>query len=163
MGIIAIIILVLMAFCALRESKVTGLYRAFGVYGRVAAYFSLFCPIGIGAFIASFFMEDSSWAERGGALLVALFGAFFYWNALRKCPSFLRIKCIPSMFISGVGVCLKICLFFIGAVWRVTGPKEVTNSSGQVLYVYDHNVYSPDGTLVGKASPDNTSYTPIQQ
>ncbi|MGI5894208.1 MAG: hypothetical protein ACOX6P_06390 [Candidatus Merdivicinus sp.] len=159
----AIILLVLMIFCALKESKVTGLYRTFGVYGRIAAYFSLFCPIGIGVFLSSFFMEESSWTERGAALAIAVFGALFYLNALRKCPSFLKVKCIPAMIISGIGVCVKIFLFFIGSVWKVTGPKEVTDSNGQTLYVYDHNVYTSNGTLVGKASPDNTSYTPIQQ
>lgn len=160
--IAAIVLLALMVFCAVKESKVTGLYRAFGVYGRVAAYFSLFCPLGIVMFIASFFMEDTGWAERGGLLAAAVIGALFYFNALRKCPSFLKAKCIPAMLISGIGVCVKICIFFIVTVWKVTGPKQVTDAAGQTLYVYAHNVYTPSGELVGKASPDGTSYVPVK-
>lgn len=160
--IAAVILLVVMVLCAVKESKVTGLYRAFGVYGRIAAYFSLFCPIGVVMFITSFFMEDIGWGERAGFLGAAIIGALFYLNALRKCPSFLKAKCIPAMLISGIGVCIKICLFFIGAVWKVAGPQEVTDANGQTLYVYSHNVYTPSGELVGKASPDGTSYVPVK-
>ncbi|HIQ59257.1 MAG TPA: hypothetical protein IAB22_07370 [Candidatus Merdivicinus intestinavium] len=156
--VFAIILLAAMAFCALKESKVTGLYRTFGVYGRFAAYMSLFCPIGVVMFIASFFTEGTGWAQRGGFLAMAAFGALFYLNALRKCPGFLKVKCIPAMLISGLGLCVKIFVFFIGGVWKLTGPKEVLGADGQVLYLYNHQVYTAGGELVGDAAPDGQSY-----
>ena len=39
MVILAIAFLVLCVICATKEAKVTGLYKTFGVYGRLSAYF----------------------------------------------------------------------------------------------------------------------------
>ena len=36
--IFAVIFLLLCVICALKESKITGLYKTFGVYGRFTAY-----------------------------------------------------------------------------------------------------------------------------
>lgn len=153
-----IIFLVLCVFCALKESKVTGLYKTFGVYGRVTAYLGLFCPLGLGMFVASFFMEGEGFPGNLAYLLAAAFGAIFYYLAYRKCPDFLKKKCIPSMLISGMGVCVKICVFFLGFVWALTGPQEMTDSSGKTVYVYSGDVYDGEGNKIGTASADRQSY-----
>lgn len=157
-AILAIGFLVLCAVCALKESKVTGLYKTFGVYGRLAAYFGLFCPMGLGMFIASFFAEEFSLAASLGFLALAVLGGLIYFNAYRKCPAFLRRRCIPSMLLSGLGVCIKICVFFLGFVWRLTGPQEMTDSSGNVVYLYSGEVYDSAGNHIGTASADRQSY-----
>lgn len=158
---LAVAFLVFCAYCAFSESKRTGLFKTFGVYGRVAAYFSLFLPLGIAAFIASFFVQELSIKEAPFMLLVALLGAAPIWWAWRKCPAFLKGKLIVSMLLSGFGVAIKICFFFIGAVWAMTGPKEMVNEDGQPVYLYGNDVYDGSGNLVGHASADHSSYTRV--
>ena len=159
MAILAIAFLVLCVVCAAMESKVTGTYKAFGVYGRVSAYFSMFAPMGLGMFIASFFVPEFA-AERWMMLILALVGAVFYVVAYLKCPDFLKKKLIISLLISGFGVCIKVCFFFIGAVWSLVGPQEMEDSDGRTVYVYDGEVYDGGGNHLGKVNPDRTSYTP---
>lgn len=161
MAILAIAFLVICAVCAVKESKVTGTYKAFGVYGRIAAYFSMFAPLGLIMFVVSFF-EDSFADQRWTMLILALVGTLFYVFAYLKCPAFLKKKLIISMLISGLGVSIKICLFFIGAVWTLVGPQEMQDSDGKTVYVYEGEVYDGDGNHVGTANPDRTAYIPHQ-
>lgn len=163
MIVLAIAILVIGVICAVKESKVTGLYKTFGVYGRLTAYFGIYCPLGIGAFIASFFIDGISIGQGFLFLGLAVFGAFFYWNAYRKCPDFLKKKCIPSMIVSGLGITVKLCLFFFGFVWKIVGPKEMQTESGETVYVYGGDVYDGSGRKIGVASPDKTSYIKTEQ
>lgn len=161
---LAIGYLVLCVFCALKESKTTGLFKTFGVYGRLTAYLGLFCPIGLVMFIASFFTESMGvgFPQNMTFLLLAAFGAVFYVIAYLKCPAFLKKKCIPCMMLSGFGLCIKICVFFLGFVWKLTGPQEMSDGRGNIVYYYDGNVYDQNGTLLGKASADRQSYVPKQ-
>lgn len=160
--VICIAYLALMAVCAMKESQVTGLYKAFGVYGRLTAYLSLFCPLGLGMFVASFFMDDVGFPTNLAYLLVAFLGGLIYWHVYRKCPDFLKKKVIVSLMISGFGVCTKICFFFLGFIWKLTGPQEMFDESGNTVFYYNGNVYDSNGHLVGKASPDRQSFVPIK-
>lgn len=160
MTILIVVALVLMGICAFKESKTTGLYRAFGVYGRISAYFCLFVPIGLIMAIVSVVNGDVMTALV--CLVVMVIGIFCFWNANRKCPDFLKRKLIISMIISGLGVAMKTALFFIGAVWTIWGPQEVVDENGETLYVYDGKVYTSGGTYVGEASADRKSYVKIK-
>lgn len=159
----ALAYLIFCAVCAAKESKVTGLYKTFGVYGRVAAYFSLFCPLGIIMFIVSFFIDAIPVAQGFLFLILSVFGAFIIWNAYRKCPAFLKKKLIPSMILSGFGVTIKICLFFLVFVWKLTGPQEMKDESGNTVYVYGGDVYDGSGRKIGVASSDRQSYIRTEQ
>lgn len=163
LAILAIAFVIICVICAFKESKVTGLFKTFGVYGRITAYLGMFCPMGIGVFIASFFMDVFSIGESFLFLGLAAFGAFFYWNAYRKCPAFLKKKCIPSMIVSGLGLAMKICLFFFSFVWDLVGPQEMQDEHGNPVYVYNGDVYDSSGNKIGVASPDRQSYTPTEQ
>lgn len=160
---LGIAFLIICAICAVKESKVTGLYKAFGVYGRIAAYFAIYCPLGIGAFIASFFIDEIPKGQGFLLLIPASIGAFLCWNAYRKCPGVLKKKCIPSMMISGLGVVVKIFLFFCGFVWKITGPQEMQDESGNTVYVYNGDVYDGNGDKIGVASADKKSYIATKQ
>ena len=157
MAILAIAFLVLCAVCAIKESKVTGLYKTFGCYGRFGAYLGLFCPMGLGMFVASFFMEDIG-AERWLYLLLGVIGAGIYYLAYLKAPAFLKKRVIPAMILSGFGVCIKLCIFFIGAVWRLAGPAVVTSETGEELYVVGNEVYNGRGDKIGVANADKSAY-----
>lgn len=157
MVILAIAFIVLCIICAAKESKITGTFKAFGVYGRVAAYFGLFAPMGLAAFIASFFLPDMG-GQGWVYLILAAFGSIFYVVAYKKCPDFLKKKVIFSMFLSGMGVALKICFFFIGAIWSLTGPQEMIDSDGNTVYVISGDVYDGGGNHLGTVNSDGTSY-----
>lgn len=160
MVILAIAFLVLCVVCALKESKVTGTFKAFGVYGRIAAYFGLFAPLGLGMFVASFFVEDLA-AQRWLMLGLAAFGSLFYVFAYLKCPEFLKKKVIISMLISGFGLCVKLAFFFIAAVWTLTGPQQMVDDDGNTILVYGGEVYTPSGEHIGTVSADGNSYHPV--
>ena len=166
MVILAIAFLVLCVVCAAMEAKVTGLYKTFGVYGRISAYFALFGPMGIIAFIATTVMSiagvENMFPGNLIYLVLAAFGCLFYWNAYRKCPDFLKKKCIISMMISGFGLAVKIAFFFIGAIWKLTGPKEMVDENGETVYVVSGQVYSGDGSYLGDVNSDGNSYTKKQ-
>jgi len=157
MVILAIAFLVICVVCAAKESKVTGTFKAFRVYGRIAAYFGLFAPMGLIMFIASFFVPELA-EQRWMMLILAAFGAIFYVVAFLKCPDFLKKKLIPCMMLSGFGLCVKICIFFIGAVWKLTGPQEMVDSDGNTVYVISGEVYDGGGNHLGTANADGTSY-----
>ncbi|MGM9637360.1 MAG: hypothetical protein ACI3YK_05170 [Eubacteriales bacterium] len=163
LGIFLVLYLIVSIFCAVKESKVTGLYKAFGVYGRVYAYFALSFIVGIVAFFVSVIAcivsgEFSGILYSFFYLIIGAIGVYLYWRAYRKCPDFLKKKLIPSMILSGLGVGLKVCLFFIGAVWKMFGPQEVVDSDGKTLLVYDGYVYDTSGNRIGVASADRQSY-----
>lgn len=164
-SVVAIAFVIVCIVCAVKESKVTGLYKTFGVYGRVAAYFACFCPLGIVMFIASFFIEQISIGQGFIFLGLAVFGAFFLWNAYRKCPGFLKKKCIPSMIVSGFGVTMKVCIFFLCFVWKLVGPEEMLDENGNTVYVYGGggDVYNASGEKIGVAAPDKKSFIRIGQ
>ncbi|MBP3371374.1 MAG: hypothetical protein J6L88_02485 [Clostridia bacterium] len=157
MAILAIAFLVICVIAAAKESKITGLYKTFGVYGRFTAYLSLFAPMGIGMFIASFFMDDIG-AERWMFLAMGLFGCLICAFVYIKCPEFLKKKVIFALFASGFGLCIKLCVFFIASVWRLTGPAVVVSETGEELYVYRGEVYNGRGEHMGTANADRTAY-----
>lgn len=168
--VLALIPLVLIIICFTKESAVTGLYKTFGVYGRFYAYLTTcFLAGGICTLvggIASLFIDLEELQGIGSflylvvqAVLLFGIGLFMYSRAKKKCPDFLRKKLLVSMLITGFGVGAKICLFFLGFVWKLTAPKKVTLGNGQSGYVYCGDVYTSDGTCVGSVSgPD--SFTP---
>lgn len=125
--IIGVAALALLAVCALRESKLTGLYKANHAYGRITAYLALSCTgIGIVCVLSLFVPPLKTIGLPVPAGLAALaVGVLLYARAFMKCPQPLRAMCIPSMIMSGLGVALKICLFFLPAVWAVAAPDTV--------------------------------------
>ena len=161
MVILAIAFLVICVVCACMESRVTGTYKAFGVYGRIAAYFGLFAPMGLGMFIASFFVRDLA-DQRWLMLGLGLFGSLIYLFVYLKCPEFLKKKVIISMLISGFGLCVKLAFFFIAAVWTLTGPQQVEDADGNTILIYGGEVYSSSGEHIGTVTEDGNSYIPVQ-
>lgn len=154
MVILAIAFLVFCGVCATMESKTTGLFKAFGVYGRVTAYLSMFAPLGFIMFIYSFFpdgVKDGRW----GYLLMGILGSGLYYLVYLRCPPFLRKKVILSLLISGFGVTMKIILFFVRAVWNLQKPKEMVDSKGRTVYVFQGEVYSPHGKHLGSVTDTN--------
>ena len=160
--VFSIAILVLCVICAFKESQITGLYQTFGVYGRVKAYFGVCCPVGLVMAVVTFFLNGltigEKFAQFFGCLIAAAIGAFCLWSAYRKCPDFLKKKCIPSMLISGFSVAFKIAIFFLGFVWKLVGPDEMQDEDGNTVYVCGDYVYDEFGQKIGVASADKRSF-----
>ncbi len=163
-ALLPLAVLAFMVYCAFKESKVTGVYKAFGVYGRIYAYITMTGMIGgtfalIGMLIGLFQAENIElWAVIGEVITVVALtalGYYMYSVAKRKCPEFLRKKLFISMLITALGVGVKISVFFIGAVWEITKPREVVDSHGNRLYVFNGEVYAPNGDHVGSSSGAN--------
>ncbi len=173
--ILLIIFAVLCIICAFQESAVTGLYRAFGVYGRVKAYLALDLTLAgvllILIPIASLFVpqlaEDVSGIGSvflyltGGAICLAI-GILLYWTTLAKCPPMLKDRCIISMVISGMGIAVKAGIFFLGFVWKLVGPREMVDENGNTVYVFDNDVYSAGGEKIGVLTDNGRSFVRIR-
>ena len=129
-----VIFLIACIFAAFRESKVTAIYKTLNIYTRLSAYLALdFTMAGLFLYIASAFLplfSDTSVNALssfpgiiGGALLFGA-GLVLYVRAYRRCPDSLKKKLIPSMIITGLGVSMKICLFFLPSIWHLTTGQE---------------------------------------
>lgn len=165
--ILALIPLALVIFCFAKESKVTGLYKTFGVYGRFSAYISicfLIAPVAliVGSIITLVTAGEAETAntmalvgEIGFAVVLEAIGVLLYLRMRRKCPPFLRKRLFISLVISGFGVAAKVCLFFLGFVWKLSGPQSVVLGNGQQGYTYNGEVYTADGTHVGSMTGSN--------
>ena len=164
LAVLAIAFVVVSIVCAVKESKVTGLYKTFGVYGRFKAYIALdFVGGGLATFLIAIislvnpsigFFTSAVDAFVFIALGVVLFliGVLIYWRTWSKCPEMLKSRCVISMIITGLGVAMKLCVFFFVAVWKVAGPKEIVTSHGVKGFVYKGEVYDEAGNHIGVVS-----------
>lgn len=135
MAILLLIPVVLCLICAFKESSVTATFKANKVYGRLSAYLALdFTIVGILALVSVFVPALGEYTGMNGlsgigmgAVLLAL-GILIYVHAYIKCPDHLKKKCIPSMIVTAMGVTMKICVFFLPFVWKMSLP-DVSDSS----------------------------------
>lgn len=125
-----IIMLVILAVCAFKESSFTGIYKANKAYGRITAYLAFdLTAVGI-AGVLSLFVPALK--EMGFPIPLSLgclaLGIILYILAYIKCPQPLKKMCIPCMIVSGMGITLKIALFFLPFVWKLSSPDPVVTS-----------------------------------
>lgn len=129
--IFVLIFAIVALVCAFRESKITAVYKANKVYGRLTAYlaldFTLAGAIMAVGGIASLFTEEGRAVGIGQVLgmaamglVIAVIGVFLYIRAYKKCPPALQKKCIVSMIVTGLGVSMKLCVFFLPFVWKLS-------------------------------------------
>lgn len=152
------VFLIICVICAFKESKYTGFFRTIGVYGRIAAYLSTLLPLGIIMFIASFFVDGiGTWAERIPMLIAALIGAAVVAWSYFKCPVPYRKRLIPCMLVSGLGVALKISLFFLVFVWKLTAPEVAQLEDGTTVCIdpWTGGVIDPSTGRTGHVDPNN--------
>ena len=163
--VLLLLFLILCVVCAFQESKVTGLYRTYGVYGRVSAYLAFdLTAVGAVVLIAAFVPqlremvnEDFGAVTCAVAGLICLaVGLLLYVRALKKCPGFLKSKCIISMIVTALGITMKLCVFFLFAVWKVTAPKTMVGADGREVFVISGEVYDILGNHVGTMTGPNT-------
>ena len=171
-AIFPIIFLIFALICFFRESKVTALYKTFGVYGRFSAYITFSLMFGavaslVGSIIAVFTAGEEinvvTTLLGSVALSTVLFvlGLLLYKRMVNKCPDFLRKKLFISMVTTAMGIAFKIALFFIPVVWALAGPKTVTSESGEDLYIISGDVYDGSGNRIGAVNSDGKSFTRI--
>lgn len=161
--LLVVAFLVLCVVCAFKESKITGLYKSIGVFGRLKAYLamdlffaglfltivSIICLINPESDLSQITGGNSGMTLLLGIVCFAI-GALVYYLTLRKCPDFLKKRCILDMLIVGMGVAMKICVFFIGAVWEMVKPDEYIDSNGTTVYVMKNgDVYNPATDKMG--------------
>ncbi len=145
---------VLVLVCAFVESKVTGINKAFGAYGRLRAYlFTDFLLLGIASIVTAFVMEKPIMGTKTvsilGGLACIVIAVLIFIITLSKCPDMLKGKLFFNMLISGLGIAAKLAIFFIVAIWALHGPKVLVGGDGKTYYQYGHDVYTPEGERVG--------------
>ncbi len=171
--IAVVALLILMIRCATRESRIVGFYKALHICGRFRAYLITdFLMIGI---IYPIVMLISASPALNGILnmgnkemflnsLLSLAclaaGSLLLWSTYQKCPADLKDSCIRDIFTIGLGVGVKIGVFFLFFLWKVMGPQEMRDENGNTVYLYNGNVYAPNGEKVGVSNGDGT-YTKI--
>lgn len=163
LAFLSIACLVSFAYCAFKESEITAKYQTFGVYGRFKAYLFLdMAAAGVvfilGAFIFPILQSKIDmlvWFVFGAICVAIAF--YIFHSAKSKCPEGpLRDKFLISMVITGVGVAVKIILFFVSTIWDVIGPKIMVNEDGKTIYVFnDGDVYDGAGNIIGKMTGSN--------
>lgn len=154
--LLAVAFLAACAVCAFKESRITGTYKAAGVYGRIKAYLALdLTAAGVIATlggIAGLFTKEGRAQGVGsllgyivlGAVLLAL-GVLIYMRAYAKCPPALKKKCISSMILSGLGVSIKVAVFFIPAVWALSTADVSSGDSGGTASAPEVEVWRNNG------------------
>lgn len=159
--VLLIVVLALAGFCAAKEGAITGRYKANKVYGRFTAYLALdFTMVGIvgilGLFVPALKVED---LPILGAIVCLALGILLYLIAYLKCPQTLKKMCIPCMIISGLGVTIKIAVFFLPFVWKLDIPEtSASYSIPEVVQDSDGNSCRTriDGDFVYIMRPDGT-------
>ena len=159
-------VVILFIICALKESEVTGLHKALGVYGRLRAYLFidlLFCGIGMIILLPVSVIGSSSFSKEMlfmpvGGIICILIAIVLYRTALSRCPIQLQDSLFKNMLISGMGVAMKIAVFIFPIVWTLVTPqfREAVDSHGnRVLIDSTGTVYSFGGGRVGEMVDDN--------
>ncbi|MDO4867227.1 MAG: hypothetical protein Q4C10_11800 [Clostridia bacterium] len=171
--IVVFALLALFVVCAFKESKTTGLYKALGVYGRIKAYLFadlLLAGIAFVVFGLVRLVSPGTIARMGvslpGALPSILIGlvcaaiaVVIYLSAKQKCPARYSGKLLTSMLISGMGIGMKIAIFFLPFIWKLSMPHfdEYVDANGKTLLVDSSgDVFDRSGTRVGKKTGSNT-------
>lgn len=163
---VCIAAVILFIICALNESKVTGLYKALGVYGRLRAYLFidlLFCGIGMILMLPVSVISSGSFSIEMlfmlvGGIVCILIAIVLYRTALSRCPIQLRGSLLKNMLVSGMGISLKIAVFIFPVVWTLVTPqfREAVDSHGnRVLIDATGTVYTFTGGRVGQMVDDN--------
>lgn len=168
--VLLFVFLIAALICAVKESSVTSVYKSNNVYGRFSAYialdlslFGLFAIIGFLIPILRRNMFGNSPTIIIIGIICLAIGALLYLRALKKCPTALKSKCVGSMIVTGLGVSMKIAVFFVPAVWKLTGSQSTYAVGFASSYIsrvgndryYLHSVNgnyailrAPDGGLV---------------
>ena len=150
-------------YCAIKESAITGTYKAFNVYGRVRAY--LLIDALLFGIIFLFFMFFAGFSNLPGEVAKSALGfiascavaILIYMNTRSRCPEMLRDRLLISMIITGLGVTMKVVVFFIGVVWTLVTPPAMVDTNGNTVYVINKHVYDASGQKVGVVDPYDSS------
>lgn len=168
-----VIYLILMVFCAFKESSVTAPYKQFNIYGRWRAFFA-FDFTGLGAVLIAGAILDilGYWLIITKPILKTLgtplmflcglasfvLGISIYVYTYKKCPKDWRNKLIINMLITALGTIMKVCFFwtmFFLKIWSYTLPEYITGSDGKKYIRHrDGNIYTDDGKRVGNETGD---------
>jgi len=157
-----IALFILCIICAVKESSITGKYAYYGMYGRVRAFFFFdFFFAGLFQIIGAFFpeMRDAGmgfWGAFGVGAVVFGLSLLIYFVTRAACPPFLRRGLFWSLCATGVGVTLKLAVFFIGVVWALQAPRQMEDSYGNTVYVQGGDVYNAAGDHIGTMTGSNT-------
>lgn len=169
----AIAVVVLFFYCAFTENKRISIYKSYKVFGRFGAYLATSLLLGgfmmavVTPILTFTVLKGPSFlqvlmAEILPGISLLCLGLFMTIRTHRKCGALLpdaQKTCVRDMIFCALGVGCKICVFFIHAVWEITKPREYIDSNGNRLYVYDGDVFTEGGILVGTVN-DSGSFIP---
>lgn len=172
---LSIVLLILMIICAFRESKLTGLYRGLGIFGRIKAYLVADGAVGLIASVVYLVLLRSIIVVP--MILISLVLLLVpYRLSLKKCPKEISPSALlRDMIIVGLGVGCKLAFFFLAFLWKVDNSlydnytnkygygRKIVTYTGEGLYIgADHRVYDESGREVGVAHRDGNGETWIE-
>lgn len=155
---------VVLVYCGIKESGVTGVYTALGVYTRRKAYW--FWAFPFTGVVAIVYGISAIVQQEGGALIplvcfgmAALFFLISYLmlrSVYKKCPEGLKKRVLLDMTVSGIGVSAKIAIIALpliihslwSIIWEVNKPRYVIDSDGRRLMVVGGDeVFDEQGSM----------------
>lgn len=162
--ILLFVMLAALFVCMMKEKNIVGIYKANHVFGRGYALFAVDLIVGgIGAPISNIILGTASAQGISTAgmvvmgLIMAAIGVFMYKKAYDKCPDSLKSSCCKDLTIVGLGVLLRVSLFFMMFIakswWEFNKVEEYRLDNGLEVYVdqsgtvYDFS-QNRQGTLI---------------
>lgn len=162
--IVCVVGLLIHFICAGLESRTTGLYYAWGVYGRIKAFFFYdFVVSGLMLIGSQFipFLHDlgdmTPSQQRISGLVIITLAILIYVTSLAKCPAHLRGGLFISLIVSGIGITMKICLFFLPFIWDLAMPSftKMRDENGNIVYVTDDGSVYDGHRQIGHMTENN--------
>jgi|GEM_PF-2753404 len=154
-------LLAIVIYCGIRESSVTGVYVALGVYTRRKAYW--FWAFPLTGIVAAVYGVTAIAEKEGGAViplvcfgmaaLLFLIGYLMLRSVYKKCPEGLKKRVLLDMTVSGIGVSAKIAIIIVpilihslwSVIWAVYKPRFIIDEDGRRLLVIRSEVYDEQG------------------
>lgn len=180
LGILAVAFLVLAFVGVAKENKIRAKYS--GVFGRIRAYFFAGGVVVLPAMIVVAIMgvlDDNIASTIGASLILAIIAVIIAVITKKNCPEYLQKGLFSSMLLAGLGIAMKIVLFFLPFIWGIGMPTEEEKHIPSFVRDKEGNTYPVERNVdgepyidigKGKSSPlrrvdndrfmdnDNTSY-----
>ena len=152
MMIFSVVFLVAGIICMGIEKKITGYYKAANVFGRFYAFWAVNAMFG-GILYLILNLISGAISELSFQMILPLIitealGVVMYVRVYKKTPAFLKKRCLLDLTICGLGVNIRVALWFIWifvrAQWEYMKPEVYILEDGTEVYVYkDGSVYQP--------------------
>ena len=155
--VFSIVMSVPMIIGLVKENKIRAKYK--GVFGRPKAYLFMGGIITLPGMIVMTIMGllgDEVLFSIGGSIAWAVLAVVIAITTKKKCPAPLQKGLFLSMFWAGIGISVKIMLFFLPFLWKLGMPSTVSSDgdlpegardeNGNYCHIRNGFIYRADGS-----------------